>query len=96
MDTNIEQHEYHSEVGLNDYERFYFRRYFRDNIEKLERFRKVISKDQKEGIYRGESYAIRRFKINGDKLYYIKLNRKKVDAYIREVKEKLDKNEKIG
>ena len=88
MDTNIEQHEYHSEVRLNNYERFFFRRYFRDNIEKLERFRKAISKDQKEGIYRGEPYAIRCFKTEGDKLHYIQLNRKKVDAYIREIKEK--------
>ena len=28
MDAIIEQHEYHNEVGLNDYERFYFRKYF--------------------------------------------------------------------
>lgn len=96
MDTIIEQHEYHNEVGLNDYERFYFRRYFQDNIKKLEYFRKVISKTQKEGFYRGEPYVVRHFKIKGDKLFYIKLSRKKVDAYIREVKEKLDKNEKNG
>lgn len=96
MDTIIEQHEYHNEVGLNDYERFYFRRYFQDNIKKLEYFRKAISKTQKEGFYRGEPYVVRHFKIKGDKLFYIKLSRKKVDAYIREVKEKLDKNEKNG
>ena len=96
MDTIIEQHEYHNEVGLNDYERFYFRRYFHENIDALERFRKKISKEQREGIYRGEPYVVRYFKIKGDKLFYIKLSRKKVDAYIREVKEKLDKNEKIG
>ena len=92
MDTIIEQHEYHKEVDLNDYERFYFRRYFQDNLKKLEHFRKVISKGQKDGFYRGEPYVVRHFKIKGDKLYYIKLSRKKVDAYIREVKEKLEQD----
>jgi hypothetical protein len=87
----IKQHEYHKEVGLNDYERFYFRRFFHENLDALERFRKNISNEQKKGIYRGEPYVVRHFKINGDKLFYIKLSRKKVDAYIREVKEKLDK-----
>lgn len=93
MDTIIEQHEYHAEVGVNDYERFYFRRYFHDDIKKLEYFRKIISKEQKEGFNRGESYVVRRFKIKGDKLFYIKLSRKKVDAYIKELKEKNDINE---
>ena len=50
MDTINEQHEYHEEVRVNDYERFYFRRYFHDDIKKLEYFRKVISKTQKEGL----------------------------------------------
>ena len=93
MDTMIEQHEYHKEVGLNDYERFYFRRYFHDDIKKLEYFRKIISKDQKEGFNRGEPYVVRHFKIKGDKLFYIKLSRKKVDAYIKELKEKLKQDE---
>ena len=92
MDTMIEQHEYHKEVGLNDYERFYFRRYFHENIDALERFRKKISKEQKEGFYRGEPYTVKSFKIKGDKIYFIKLNRKKVDAYIKEVKEKLEQD----
>lgn len=96
MDTINEQHEYHEEVRVNDYERFYFRRYFHDDIKKLEYFRKIISKQQKEGFNRGEPYVVRHFKIKGDKLFYIKLSRKKVDAYIRELKEKLDKNEKNG
>jgi len=96
MDTIIEQHEYHQEVGLNDYERFYFRRYFNDDIKKLEYFRKIISKDQKDGFYGGEPYVVRSFNIKGGKLFHIKISRKKVDAYIREVKEKLHKNEKIG
>ena len=89
----IKQHEYHKEVGLNDYERFYFRRFFNENLDALERFRKNISNEQKKGIYRGEPYVVRFFKIKGDKLYHIKLSRKKVDAYIREVKEKLDKSQ---
>ena len=96
MDTIIEQHEYHNEVGLNDYERFYFRKYFHENIDALERFRKKISKEQKEGFYRGEPYTVKLFKIKGDKIHFIKLSRKKVDAYIKELKEKLDKNEKNG
>ena len=92
MDTIIEQHEYHNEVGLNDYERFYFRRCFQDNIKKLEYFRKVISKTQKDGFHRGEPYVVRHFKIKGDKLFYIKLSRKKVDAYIKELKDKLEQD----
>lgn len=93
MDTINEQHEYHEEVGVNDYERFYFKRYFHDDIKKLEYFRKTISKDQKDGFYRGEPYVVRHFKIKGDKLFYIKLSRKKVDAYIKELKEKAKQNE---
>lgn len=44
----IKQHEYHKEVGLNDYERFYFRRFFNENLDALERFRKNISNEQKK------------------------------------------------
>ena len=87
-------HKYHKEVGLNDYERFYFKYVFHDNINKLERFRKVVAKDQKEGVNRGEPYVDRHFKVKGGKAYIIHLNRKKVDAYINELKEKLIQNEK--
>ncbi len=93
MDTIIEQHEYHEEVGVNDYERYYFRRYFHDDIKRLEYFRKIISKEQKEGFNSGEPYVVRSFKIKGDKLFHIKLSRKKVDAYIKELKEKNNINE---
>ena len=93
MNMTIEQHEYHNEVGLNDYERFYFRKYFHENIEALERFRKSISKEQKEGFNRGEPYVVKLFKTKGDKIHFITLNRKKVDAYIREIKEKNNINE---
>lgn len=89
-------HEYHKEVGLNDYERFYFRRFFHDNIERLERFRKVLSKEQSSGFYRGEPYVVKEFKIKGDKIQFIKLSRKKVDAYIKELKEKGMNDEKIS
>lgn len=87
-------HEYHKEVELNDYERFYFRYVFHDNIGRLERFRKVVSKSQKQGNYRGEPYVDRTFKVKGGKVYFIRLSRKKVNAYINELKEKLAQNEK--
>ena len=88
----MNEYEYHKEVGLNDYERFYFRRFFHENLDALERFRKKLSKEQKNGFYRGEPYVVKFFKIKGDKIHFIKLNRKKVDAYIKEVKEKLEQD----
>ena len=88
----MNEYEYHKEVGLNDYERFYFKRFFHENLDALNRFRKAISKDQKNGFYRGEPYVVKLFKIKGGKVLYIKLSRKKVDAYIKEVKEKLEQH----
>lgn len=84
-------HEYHKEVGLNDYERFYFKHIFGDNLERLRDFRKKVSKEQKEGWYRGEPYVVKVFKDKGGKNLFIQLNRKKVDAYIREVETKNNK-----
>ena len=84
-------HEYHKEVGLNDYERFYFKHIFGDNLERLRDFRKKVSKEQKEGWYRGEPYVVKVFKDKGGKNLFIQLNRKKVDAYIREVEAKNNK-----
>lgn len=84
-------HEYHKEVGLNDYERFYFKHCFGDNLERLKDFRKKVSKEQKDGWYRGEPYVVKVFKDKGGKNLFIQLNRKKVDAYIREVEAKNNK-----
>ena len=84
-------HEYHKEVGLNDYERFYFKHIFGDNLERLRDFRKKVSKEQKEGWYRGEPYVVKVFKDKGGKNLFIQLNRKKVDAYIKEVEAKNNK-----
>ena len=80
---NDEQHEYHKEVGLNNYEKAYFKKTFGTNMERLLAFRKAISEEQKAGIYRGEPYTYKWFMTKGGKLMNIRLSRKKVDAYIK-------------
>jgi hypothetical protein len=51
-------------------------------------FRKKVSKDQSEGWYKGTSVGtIRTFRTKGGKCNSIWLTRKKIDAYIREIKE---------
>lgn len=76
---------YHKTVGLNNYERNYFKKHFGTNLTRLYLFRKSIAKEQKEGFYRGEVGTFRHFMDKGGKLKSIWLSRKKVDAYIREV-----------
>ena len=73
----------HKEVGLNDYEKFYFKKHFGTNLKRLYAFRKAISKDQSQGFYRSECYTYRAFMLKGGKYHSIMLNRKKVDAYIK-------------
>lgn len=84
----MEVHEHHETVGLNNFERSYFKKHFGDNIARLRRFRKIIAKEQKSGIYRGEVGTFRSFPVKGKEYMSIWLSRKKVDAYIREISNK--------
>lgn len=68
-------------VGLNNYERKYFQKYFGNNLKRLMLFRKAISKEQ-AGY---QSATFRRFPIKGGYYLSISLTRRKVDAYIREI-----------
>ena len=70
-------------TGINEYEKAYFKRFFGTNIEKLQYFRKSLSKSQKEGWYRGCGRVTKYFMVDGGKEMHIDLNRRKVDAYIR-------------
>jgi len=82
-------HEYHETVGLNNYERQYFQKHFKGNLERLRKFRKVISKEQSRGFYSNNMTRVfgtfREFKIKGNEYRSIWLTRKKVDAYISEL-----------
>lgn len=79
---NNEQHEYHKEVGLNDYEKFFFKKVFGTNMKRLLAFRKEISKRQKWNYY-NNPWTYEWFSVKGGKWLTIRLNRKKVDAYIK-------------
>lgn len=81
-------YEKHDTVGLNNYERKYFQKHFGTNIKRLLMFRKKVSKEQSEGWYKGTSVGtFRTFRTKGGKSNTIWLTRKKIDAYIREIKE---------
>lgn len=82
-------HKYHKTVGLNNYERKYFQKHFGNNLSRLIMFRKAISKEQTWGYYANDNKigTFRTFLIKGGKQKTIWLTRKKVDAYIREIKE---------
>ena len=79
-------HKRHKEVGLNNFEKAYFKKFFGTNMKRLLAFRNVISKEQKAGLYRGEPYTYKWFVSKGGKIMSICLNRKKVDAYIKLIK----------
>ena len=90
-------HEYHETVGLNSYERWYFQKFFGNNLKRLRRFRKIIAKEQSRGFY-ANTYTdpfgtFRSFMVKGNKYRSIWLTRKKVDAYIREVVNKDKEND---
>ena len=68
-------------VGLNNYERKYFQKYFGNNLKRLMLFRKAISKEQ-AGY---QSATFRRLPIKGGYYLSFSLTRRKVDAYIREI-----------
>ena len=78
--------EYHKEVGLNNYEKFFFRRVFGTNLKRLAAFRKAVMKRQN---YHGNSYSSELFSVKGGKWLSICISKKKIDAYM-----KLVKNEK--
>ena len=74
-------------VGLNNYERNFFRKFFGTNLNRLRMFRKSIAKEQREGFYNyfGKVGTYKNFHSKGGKMNYIWLSKKKVDAYINEV-----------
>lgn len=75
--------EYHKEVGLNNYEKFFFRRVFGTNLKRLMAFRKAVMKRQN---YHGNSYSPELFSVKGGKWFSISISKKKVDAYIKLIK----------
>jgi hypothetical protein len=83
-------YEKHDTVGLNNYERKYFQKHFGTNIKRLIMLRKKVSREQSspEEWHKGTSVGtIRTFRTKGGKNNSIWLTRKKIDAYIREIKE---------
>lgn len=75
--------EYRKEVGLNNYETFFFRRVFGTNIKRLMAFRKAVMKRQNE---HGHSDTCEHFFIENEKCLRIYMSKKKVDAYIKLIK----------
>jgi hypothetical protein len=79
-------HEHHDTVRLNGYERAFFEKFFGANLKRLYAFRKSVSDEQKTGFLCGrQPYVVRAFFIKGGKFRFIRLTRKKVDTYIKEV-----------
>ena len=74
--------EYHKEVGLNNYEKFFFRRVFGTNLKRLMAFRKAVKKRQNHG----DSYTCEQFSVKGGKWLKIYISKKKIDAYIKLIK----------
>ncbi len=75
--------EYHKEVGLNNYEKFFFRRVFGTNLKRLMAFRKAVMKRQND---HGDSYTCEQFSVKGGKWLRIYISKKKIDAYIKLIK----------
>jgi predicted enzyme related to lactoylglutathione lyase len=75
--------EYNKEVGLNNYEKFFFRRVFGTNLKRLMAFRKAVMKRQND---HGDSYTCEQFSVKGGKWLRIYISKKKVDAYIKLIK----------
>lgn len=75
--------EYHKEVGLNNYEKFFFRRVFGTNLKRLMAFRKAVMKRQN---YHGDSDTCEQFSVKGGKWLRICISKKKIDAYIKLIK----------
>ena len=74
---------HHKEVGLNNYEKFFFRRVFGTNLKRLMAFRKAVMKRQN---YHGDSYIWEHFSVEGGKWLNIRMSKKKIDAYIKLIK----------
>ena len=75
--------ECHKEVGLNNYEKFFFRRVFGTNLKRLAAFRKAVMKRQH---YYGNPYSPELFSVKGGKWLSISISKKKVDAYVKLIK----------
>jgi len=74
---------YNKEVKLNNYEIFFFRRVFSTNLKRLMAFRKAVMKRQN---YHGDSYTCEHFSVKGGKWLKIYISKKKIDAYIKLIK----------
>lgn len=74
-------------IGLNNYEKFFFRKVFGTNIKRLNAFRKAVRKRQS---YHGDSYSTEYFSVKGGKILKIYVSVKKIDAYINSLQKKTD------
>jgi hypothetical protein len=75
-------------VGLNDYERYYFDSQFKGNLKRLKALRKSIAKSLEIDDYNADGcYVTKTFVGKGGKRHFIRLSKKKVDKYIEQLKE---------
>ena len=74
---------YYKDVGLNNYEKFFFRRVFGTNLKRLMAFRKAVMKRQN---YHGNPYTYEQFSVKGGKWLKICISKKKIDTYIKLIK----------
>lgn len=58
-------------------------------LDRLKAFRKAVSKDQKEGFWRGSGHVVRVWMRPGGKQIHILINRRKID---KEIKRRTSKN----
>lgn len=81
-------------VGLNNYELYYFRTRFGNNLERLKALRKSIAKSLDIDDYNADGcYVTKTFTGKGGKIHFIRLSKKKVDAYIRLVENNKEETE---
>lgn len=66
---------------MTNLEREYFNTF---TLERLKSFRKAVSKEQKGGFWRGQGHVTKAWMRPGGKQILLRINRRKIDAAIRE------------
>ena len=66
---------------MTNLEREYFNTF---TLERLKSFRKAVSKEQKGGFWRGQGHVTKVWMRPGGKQIIIRINRRKIDAAIKE------------
>lgn len=84
------KYEYKEKTKLNDYEKFYFQKFFKNNLKRLLAFRKKLGKEIENVAWWRTEYEDERagqtkriWKSKGGKKHTIRINKSMIDLYIK-------------